>query len=243
MPLGLVDRAATQASGCRLPAGSTIGHSSTRPGACGRALSCIVPTAASSKDRPLKCSGSAKVASTAESTAFAERNDSVRRTSCEAQARRSRSVPSQYRRLVSNSRGAAPWKPKIDCLGSPTAKTVRMRAALARRAGGEILGDVAQDLPLLGVGVLRLVDQHVVDAAVELVQHPGAVAAREQRQRLVDQIVEIERAEPLLVRPRPACTIAAASVNSAFVRSTASAALRLSQNRGEALALVRERVL
>ena len=67
--------------------------------------------------------------------------------------------------------------------------------AVRTGARGEILGDLAQDLPLLGVRVLRLVDQHVVDAAIELVEHPGRVAAREQRQGLVDEILEVERAE------------------------------------------------
>ena len=70
-----------------------------------------------------------------------------------------------------------------------------MRCAVRTGARGEILGDLAQDLPLLGVRVLRLVDQHVVDAAIELVEHPGRVAAREQRQGLVDEILEVERAE------------------------------------------------
>ena len=118
------------ASGCRSSRGSTVGHSSTRPGALVRALSWVVPTAESSKDRPLKWSGSAKVLSTAESTAFAERKESVRRTSWKRNA--ALSVRAfQYRRLVSNSRGAAPWKPKIDCFGSPTAKTVRICRARA----------------------------------------------------------------------------------------------------------------
>ena len=70
-----------------------------------------------------------------------------------------------------------------------------MRCAARAGARGEILGDLAQDLPLLGVRVLRLVDQHVVDAAIELVEHPGRVAAREQREGLVDEVLEVERAE------------------------------------------------
>ena len=40
-------------------------------------------------------------------------------------------------------------------------------------AGEELLGERRHHPPLLGIGVLRLVDQDVVDAAVELVQHPG----------------------------------------------------------------------
>ena len=41
------------------------------------------------------------------------------------------------------------------------------------RPGKEFRGQPAHDLPLLGARVLRFVDQHVVDAAVELVVHPG----------------------------------------------------------------------
>jgi hypothetical protein len=70
--------------------------------------------------------------------------------------------------------------------------------------GGEVLRDEAQDLPLLGVGVLRLVDQHVVDAAVELVEHPVAVAPGQERQGLGDEVVEVERPEPGLLAVDPA---------------------------------------
>ncbi len=42
-----------------------------------------------------------------------------------------------------------------------------------RAAGRELRDDGAHDLPLLRAGVLRLVDQHVIDAEVELVVHPG----------------------------------------------------------------------
>jgi hypothetical protein len=62
-------------------------------------------------------------------------------------------------------------------------------------ARGEVLGDAAQDLPLLRVGVLRLVDEHVVDAAIELVEHPGRVAPVEKLQGLVDEVLEVEGPE------------------------------------------------
>ena len=42
--------------------------------------------------------------------------------------------------------------------------------------GEELLGQRGDHLPLLRVGVLRLVDQDVVEAAVELEQHPGGDA-------------------------------------------------------------------
>ena len=56
----------------------------------------------------------------------------------------------------------------------------------------------ANDLPLLRAGVLRLVDQDVVDAEIELVEHPGGRHVGEQRQRLVDQVVVVEQRAPLL---------------------------------------------
>ena len=48
------------------------------------------------------------------------------------------------------------------------------RADLGPRtlAGEELLRERGDDLPLLGIGVLRLVDENVVEAAVELEQHP-----------------------------------------------------------------------
>ena len=50
-------------------------------------------------------------------------------------------------------------------------------------ADEELGGQSAQDVPLLGGGVLRLVEQHVVDAAVELEEHPGGVGAHGQQLR------------------------------------------------------------
>ena len=40
-------------------------------------------------------------------------------------------------------------------------------------AGEEALGQRPYDVPLLGRGVLGLIDQHMLDPAVEFVQHPG----------------------------------------------------------------------
>ena len=42
----------------------------------------------------------------------------------------------------------------------------------------------AHDLPLLVAGVLRLVDQHMIDAEIELVMHPGRIDVGEQRNAL-----------------------------------------------------------
>ncbi len=64
--------------------------------------------------------------------------------------------------------------------------------------GEEFGGQQPDDLPLLRAGVLRLVDQHVVDALVELVVHPGRPVLAEQVQRLVDQVVVVEQPAPVL---------------------------------------------
>ncbi len=51
----------------------------------------------------------------------------------------------------------------------------------------------------LRAGVLRLVDEHVVDPEVELVQHPGGGGAREQFEGLVDEVVVIQEAAAVLL--------------------------------------------
>ncbi len=63
------------------------------------------------------------------------------------------------------------------------------------QAGEEFVGQRRHHLPLLGIGVLRLVDQDMVEAAVELEQHPRREARTvgpQQIARLVDEIVVIE---------------------------------------------------
>ena len=76
----------------------------------------------------------------------------------------------------------------------------RSHHAVARAgARGEFGDDVRDDVPLPRAGVLRLVDQHMVDAAVELVMHPARGDAVEHLQRLVDQIVIVEQAAFLLL--------------------------------------------
>ena len=52
-------------------------------------------------------------------------------------------------------------------------------------------------MPLLLAGVLRLVDQHVVDAEIELVMHPGGIDVAQERQRFVDEIVVVEQSAAL----------------------------------------------
>ena len=68
-------------------------------------------------------------------------------------------------------------------------------AAAADRAFAheELLGEPADHFPLVGIGVLRLVDQHMVDAAVELEEDPGgALGAFQQAARGHDQVVIVE---------------------------------------------------
>ena len=67
-------------------------------------------------------------------------------------------------------------------------------------AGEKFACEPPDDFPLLRAGVLRLVDQDVVDALVELVMHPGRPLSAEQHQRLIDQVVVIEHTAPVLRR-------------------------------------------
>ncbi len=67
------------------------------------------------------------------------------------------------------------------------------RAARAR-ASGELGDEALDDVPLLRAGVLRLVDQQMVDAEVELVVHPGRFDAVEHVAGVGDQIVVVEQA-------------------------------------------------
>ena len=75
----------------------------------------------------------------------------------------------------------------------------RARHLARAGAGEELLGQRAHHLPLHRAGILRLVDQDVVEAAVELVEHPFDRRRRaEQVRRPHDQVVEIERRAPRL---------------------------------------------
>ena len=71
------------------------------------------------------------------------------------------------------------------------------RAAVA---GEELLGQRVRDAPLRRRGVLHLVQQQVVEPAVQLVQHPGGAGIDQQARRPSDQVVVVEQARRLLVR-------------------------------------------
>ena len=64
--------------------------------------------------------------------------------------------------------------------------------SMAAFAGKEFIRQCTDDFPLWRAGVLRLVNQQVLDAAVELVENPGGVGALlQQLAGLDDEIVEV----------------------------------------------------
>ena len=60
----------------------------------------------------------------------------------------------------------------IDCFSSPTTNRLR-EPGRAPSPGEEVGGQRLDDRPLLGAGVLALVDQQMIDLLVELVVDPG----------------------------------------------------------------------
>ncbi len=70
--------------------------------------------------------------------------------------------------------------------------------ALARE---EVRAQPFDDMPLLGAGILRLVDQNVVDPRVKFIEHPfRRFLPRQKAQRLRDEVFEIERGAGALGR-------------------------------------------
>ena len=64
---------------------------------------------------------------------------------------------------------------------------------------GKFLRQPRDDLPLHRAGILRLVQQDMVDSTIEPKQHPGRhVPAGQKVDRLQDQIIKVEPAAPLL---------------------------------------------
>ncbi len=122
--------------------------------------------------------------STIVSTAGTERNE-VFSITCSKASPPLRNDAAKRVRISWNICGAAPWKEKIDCFSSPTAKKVR--ALPAARPGEKLARELFENPPLRRARVLRLVDENMVDAGIELVEHPARVRAFEQRQRARDQ--------------------------------------------------------
>ena len=77
--------------------------------------------------------------------------------------------------------------------------------ALQRTAGPatgrELAGNPVDDIPLHRAGILRFIDQHMIDAEIELVENPGRRHVAKQFQRLFDQIVIVEEPAPLFLAP------------------------------------------
>ena len=151
-------------------------------------------SASGSRVRPRRASGSAKTRSTACSTSSVERNESFRphaskgrpaaltrspQTPCRCRRKRPATRP-ETNRWIASRRRRRKW-------------CVRLFACTKPRE--EFGGQVIDHRPLLRTGVLRLVEQDVVDALVELVLDPRpGVGPRQQTRRSIDQIVEIEKA-------------------------------------------------
>ena len=76
---------------------------------------------------------------------------------------------------------------------------------VARAAREKFRNKNFDDLPLLVAGVLRFVDEHMIDAEIELVEYPGGCRASggriaEQRERFVDQVLVVEQAAAFFFR-------------------------------------------
>ena len=81
----------------------------------------------------------------------------------------------------------------VDRLFCVADREYRAQAIARALAGKEFFGERGDDLPLLGVGVLSLVDQNVIEAAIELEQYPRRNSgAPQQVQRQGHEIVVIE---------------------------------------------------
>ena len=173
-------------------AGSISGHSSTRPGAASGSDSCggmpassVVTLTIASRVREHRIDRAEHVLAGAErvlelqSAELQFRPSSNCAAKCAPHRRRTRAAPRPGTRRSTASRR----RPRRPC-------AARSRAPPPAKNSATM---ALHDLPLLRAGVLRLVDQHVIDAAVELVVHPGGRRVAEQCERLVDQVVVVEQ--------------------------------------------------
>ena len=104
----------------------------------------------------------------------------------------------------------------------------KQRARPQARAGPgeEVRRQSAQNIPLRPRRVLRLVDQDVIDAGIELVEHPGGIGFGEKSLDARDQIIEIEPAARVL---EPGI-VAAHSLHNLEQRAAARDRLRRTQS-------------
>ena len=70
----------------------------------------------------------------------------------------------------------------------------RRALTVAAEAGEELFRENVRDAPLLGRRVLHLVEQQVVEAAVELVEHPRSAGIAQQHGRVADHVGVVEQA-------------------------------------------------
>src|SRR5438105_15300376 len=78
-------------------------------------------------------------------------------------------------------------------------KNTAWACAAGAFAGSEFGDQLLDDRPLLRARVLRLIDQHMIDAEIKLVVHPRGIDAFHESERLVDQIVVIQEPSMLLL--------------------------------------------
>ena len=180
---------------------------------------------------PIRCDAAAMPAKYLRSTA--PRTLSPERNECSNSAGHEIKSAGQVRALeVAPHLGKFLWRgvlERIDRLFLVADRENRADHVARAGAGGEFGDQPEDDLPLLVAGVLRFVDQEMIDAEIELVMHPGGIDAGKKRERLVDQIVVIEEATARLF-VLIACQHGVGDVSSAAERSRQVTARRRSSN-------------
>ena len=167
------------------------GQTSIRPGRSSRSAWCG-GGGASSPVRPRQARSAAKTASTPSRTFGAERNETDSGTAAKASSRLfvAPREPAAHRREHMR-RGALEGEDRLLLVADGEEGALGAARAFA---GQKLLAELGEDRPLRRRGVLRLVDQEVLQRSVELVEHPGGVGALEQRARAGDEIVVVEQA-------------------------------------------------
>ena len=130
----------------------------------------------------------ANTASTASSTGCVERKEMFERHGSQRPAWPRGCAGRNASRIVANSRGIGALEAEDRLLLVADREDACAAAALAPSPAKNSSVERRDDLPLLGAGVLRLVDQDVVEAAVELVEHPGRHARAGSAARRVPRI-------------------------------------------------------
>ena len=181
-----------QSSGSGFAAGSIIGQMVTRPES--RVRAALWTGAMPASDSAACTVPRPKTASTAASTFGTERKE---RWSCGSRPFQAGGAgapaelapharePGRHRALEGEDR--------LLLVADGEQRACRLGGAVA---GEELLGQCLDHLPLARAGVLRLVDQDVVEAAVELVVDPARRRRRAARsaRRLDDEVLEVEDA-------------------------------------------------